>query len=287
MPSRDGAKPAVLRCGTMGEPEFGMGGLIQLAKKIAVPKFQWTLPLPRGDYKIIVVRQPAVKAAEMADAVRWSLGSVLEYPVQEASVDWMPIPTGNYAPERQEHLYAVVAQNEVIQQKVGVFQQAKVILNAVDVRESAQRNIATLLAKPGEALGMLSVSAQGVLITVTFEGSLYLDRFIEASLASAVAGDDESRTRLFERISLQVQRSLDFVSRTLPFMTIDRIVLGPLPAPIALREYLSQSITVPVETLDLANLFDLSLTPELTTEENQARYFVALGAALRGMETSQ
>ena len=130
---------------------------------------------------------------------------------------------------------------------------------------------------------MLAVNEQGVQITFTFEGELYLDRFIEAPLSTAVAGDDESRIRMFERITLEVQRSLDFLHRTLPFLQIGRIVMVPLPVPIALREHLAQNIAEPVEILDLATVFDFSLTPELAAEESQARYFVALGAALRGM----
>jgi MSHA biogenesis protein MshI len=287
MPGADGGKPQVVKCGTMSEPEFGAGGLAQLARSIAVPQFKWTLPLARGDYRMIVVPEPAVKQAEMADSVRWSLGTVLDYPVEEATLDWMSIPTLNHAPQRQQHLYAVVARSAVIRQRVEMFRQAKITLSAVDVRETAQRNIAALVEKPGEAIGMVSVNEQGVQITFTFEGELYLDRFIEVSLATAIAGDDDSRTRIYERITLQVQRSLDFVHRTLSFMQVGRIVMAPLPAPIALREHLAQNIAEPIEMLDLASVFDFSLTPQLAPEEAQARYFVALGAALRGTGAAQ
>ncbi len=283
MPGAVGGKPQVVKCGTVPAPELGAEVLSRLAKKIAVPQFQWTMALGRGDYKMMVLPEPAVKPAEMADSVRWSLGTTLDYPVEEASVDCMSIPTLKYLPQRPQHLYAIAARNEVIRQRAEPFRQAKMNLNAVDIRETAQRNIAALLEKPGEALGMVSVNPQGVEITFTFEGELYLDRFIEASLTTAVAGDDESRNKLFERITLQVQRSIDFLRRTLPFMRVGRIVLAPLPAPIALREHLAQNIAEPVEMVDLASVFDFSLTPELAAEETQARYFVALGAALRGM----
>ncbi len=283
MPAAQGGKPQVVKCAAAPEPQFDAEVLSRLARKIAVPRFQWTLPLGREDYKIMVLPEPAVKPAEMAGSVRWSLGTMLDYPVAEASVDWMSIPTLKYLPQRQKHLYAIVARNEVIRQRAEPFRQAKMNLDAVDVRETAQRNIAALLEKPGESLGMVSVNPQGVEITFTFEGELYLDRFIEAPLATAVAGGDESRNRMFERITLQVQRSIDFVHRTLPFMRVGRIAIAPLPAPIALREYLAQNIAEPVEMVDLASVFDFSLTPELAAEETQARYFVALGAALRGM----
>ena len=287
MPGAAGGKPQVVKCGALSEPVFGAAALARLARKIAVPHFQWTLPLERGDYKIVVLPEPAVRPAEMADSVRWSLGALLDYPVEEASVDWMLIPTLKQLPRRQQDIYAVATRHEVIRQRAGTFRQARIPLNAVDIRETAQRNIAALLEMPGEALGMLSVNTQGVQITFTFEGELYLNRFIEAPLATAVEGDAESRARMFERITLEVQRSLDFLHRTLSFMQIGRIVMAPSAVPIALREHLAQNIAEPVEMLDLASVFDFSLTPELAQEENQARYFVALGAALRGMAATQ
>jgi MSHA biogenesis protein MshI len=283
MPGAGGGKPQVVKCGALSEAQFGAGALAKLARKLAVPNFQWTLPLARGDYKVVVVPEPAVKPAEMADSVRWSMGALLDYPVEESVVDWMSIPTLKYLPQRPPQLYAVAARNTVIRERTETFRRAKMTLNAVDIRETAQRNIAALLETSGEAVGMLAVNEQGVQLTFTFEGELYLDRFIEAPLSTAVAGDDESRTRMFERITLEVQRSLDFLHRTLSFLPIGRIVMVPLPAPIALREHLAQNIAETVEILDLATVFDFSLTPELAAEESQARYFVALGAALRGM----
>jgi MSHA biogenesis protein MshI len=230
--------------------------------------------------------QPAVKPAEMAEGVRWSLGPTLDFPVAEANVDWMSIPTLKHQPQRQQHLYAIVAKREVIDQRAAEFREAKISLQAIDIRETAQRNIAALLEKPGEGLGMVAMTDQGVQLTFTFEGELYLDRFIEASLAAMIAGDDEGRQKMLERITLQVQRSIDFLNRTLSFLRIGRIVVAPLPAPIALHAHLAQNIAEPVEMLDLASVFDFSLTPELAAEENQARIFIALGSALRGMRAA-
>ena len=61
MPGADRGKPQVVKCGTLSEPAFGAAGLAQLARKIAVPQFQWTLPLARGDYKMLVLPEPSVK----------------------------------------------------------------------------------------------------------------------------------------------------------------------------------------------------------------------------------
>src|SRR5262245_3551616 len=125
----------------------------------------------------------------------------------------MLIPTQEYLPQRPQQLYAVAARKDVIQQRVGAFRQAKIALNAVDIRETAQRNISALLEKPGETLGLLAVDAQGMQITFTFNGELYLNRFIETPLNTMLASDGETRAKMFERIALEVQRSLDFLHR--------------------------------------------------------------------------
>ena len=57
-------------------------------------------------------------------------------------------------------------------------------------------------------------------------------------------------------------------------------MLGPSTVS-GLDEYLSSNLYTPVETLDLANVLDLSRTPELADLAQQQRLFLAIGAALR------
>ena len=282
-PDSGNGKPQVVKCAFVPEADIAVEALAQLARKIGVPGFAWTTPLRRSDYKLVVLSQPAVKPIEMAQSLRWSLGPQIDFPVDEATLDWMSIPTQKHMPQRPPHLYVIAAKSEVVTRRAGPFRQAKIALQAVDIRETAQRNISALRERAGEGLGMVSVSDQGVQITFTFEGELYLDRFIETSLAALIAADDETRIRAFERITLQVQRSIDLVTRTLPFISLGRIGMAPMPAPLALGAHLAQNVSASVETLDLASVFDFALTPELAEEENQARFFVALGSALRSM----
>ena len=284
-PNGDG-KPQVLKCGIAPQEELN-GALAALARKITVTGFPWTVPLRRGDYKIVVVPRPPVQHHEIAESVKWSLGSVIDFAVEEATVDWMSIPTQEHMPEKPQQLYAIVARSKVVEERLAPFQRAKVPVGAVDIRENAQRNIAALVEKDGEGLGMISISDVGVQITFTWKGELYLDRFIDETFESILNGDDETRMRIFDRITLQVQRSIDFMQRTMPFIPIGRIVIAPTPAPIAFADHLVTQITEPVEPLDLASVFDFSATPELMEEEAQARYFMALGAALRFRETAR
>ena len=49
----------------------------------------------------------------------------------------------------------------------------------------------------------------------------------------------------------------------------------------ALQEYLSANLYIPIETLNLETILDFSKVPELYKIEQQQRYFITLGAALR------
>ncbi len=282
-PATSGGKPQVVKCGSMPETEPSPNVLSRLSRKLSVAGLPWTLPLNRSDYSIMLIPEPSVLPFEMEQSVRWTLGTMIEYPAEEAHIAWMSIPTREHLPNRPSHIYVIAAKSETVLHRAAPFRRAKLPLQALDVRETAQRNIAALLEKPGEGLGLVVLGSQGVAITFTFEGELFLDRFIEEPLAAILASDDEGREKIFDRITLQLKRSIAFINRTLPFMTIGRIVLAPLPSPLALRDHLARNIAEPVEMLDLGTLFDLSLTPELLAEKNQAHYFSALGAALRGM----
>lgn len=280
---RASARPQVVKCARSTPGTAMAEALTELAHKVSVAGFQWTMALQRGDYQMLVIAEPSVLASEMERSLRWSLGAMIDFPVEEANVAWMKIPTTVQQPNHARHIYAIVSPKSVAKAQLALFQKAKLNLRAIDVRETAQRNIAALLEKKNEGLGLLCVGSSGVLIVFTFAGELYLDRFIEQPLDEMVAADDAGRKKIFDLIALQVSRSVDFVSRNFPFMPVQRIVLAPLPAPLELRDYLAQNLSLQVDLLDLAEVFDLSLTPELQVPENQSRYFVALGAALRGM----
>jgi len=280
--ARADVRPQVLRCARNANGAAGAEALAEFARKLAVLGFPWTLPLQRSDYKLFVIAEPPVLASEMERSLRWTLGSMIDYPVDEASVAWMRIPTAELQPSRAKHIYAIVSRKAAVEAYRAMFRKAKLNLIAVDVRETAQRNVAALLEKKGEGLGLVSLGPAGVSITFTFGGELYLDRFIEQSLDEIVAADEAGQARIFERIALQLSRSVDFISRSFPFMPVERIVLAPLPAPMKLLDYLVQNLSLKVELLDLASVFDLSLVPEMRAPENQSVYFFALGAALRG-----
>ena len=277
-----GGKPSVVGCGAVADASLDVQSLTQLAKTLSVADCQWMVALDRKAYNILVIEEPAVRQDEMAQSVRWAISTIIDYPVTDSSVAWMKIPTEKLLQNGPPHLYVVATQNEIVAAHREAFKQAKLPLRAIDVQETAHRNLAALVAKPGEGVVLLSIGKRGMQLTVTFQGELYLDRHVDEAIFGSAA-DESVLERARERVVLQVQRSLDFISRTLPFIDINRVVLAPMPGESNLRGQIAENLPVPVESLDLGKVFDFSRTPQLSSEENQANYLVALGAALRFM----
>lgn len=287
-PQTEGGRPCVVKCGFI-PGVVDSATIAKLAEKIAVPGCPWTLSLFRKTYNILVVPEPTVQADELEKSVRWSVGNMVDYPMEEACMASMHIPTAEQLPNRPSNLYVAVVKKEVIAGYNAIFQQAGFPLEAIDVRETALRNIAVLAGASEKGLGLLSIGKLGVQFIIAFKGALYLDRFVEESMFGNgnASHDPDAEARAYERIALQVHRSLDFIGRTLTFINIDRVLMAPMPGKLAQIDLISQQLPVPTESLDLATVFDFSKTPELAKEENQALYLSALGAALRFRNSSE
>ena len=282
-PGRAGDRAKVLRYAQSSAVAMGLQALQEVAGKVSGAK-RWTCPLARGDYQMLVLPEPPVLESEMESSLRWTLASMIEFPIDEAVVAWMRIPTAQFQPTREKQVYAIVSRKALADEQEALFLKAgKLPLKAIDIRETALRNIAALLEKKGEGIGLLAVDPNGISTTFTFHGELYLDRFISQPMEEIVSGDEQRQQKFFDRVAQQVYQSIELLTRSHPFISVDRIVVAPPPQPLGLAEYLGGKLPVKVESLNLSSVFDVSGAPELSKPEHQSRCLVALGAALRGM----
>lgn len=281
-PPKGSGKPRVLKA-VLAELAGGLPEAAQFtpfAQALEAGARQWTLLLPRDEYRISVMAEPVVPAAELAQSVRWQLAPALDFPAEDASVDFMKIPTRAWEPERVPELYVVAARGDAVRQRAALFDQARLSLGAIDIRETAQRNIAALVERDGELLVMIAFCADDVQISFSWHGELYMDRLIAESAARDTPPD--RRAAANERIASQVQRSIEAVRASFPFMQAARVLVAGAPEDFC--TLLASSIDEPVESLQPEQLFDLSHTPELREPQQFMQYFHALGAALRTWE---
>jgi hypothetical protein len=256
------------------------------ALRDAISQVDKSLPvlmtLSREHYRLRVLPEPAVPQREMLTSLRWSISTEADSSFEDMNIAWMRIPTDEQLPARPRQIYAITTPKAWLSTQLAAWRQAGVRPKVVDIRETALRNISGAIERPGEGMALLSVDDDGVSMVFTHQGSLYLDRFIELPIAELRVNDMVIRQRWYERIAVQLMRSIDVVARSYPFIPIARVVVGPAPESRGLVEFLSAQLPLPVETLDLTALADLSRVPELANSiELQARCLIPLGAALR------
>lgn len=259
--------------------------LEKLAKELRPDRCACTTLLALNEYRLLSVDALNVPPAELKTAIRWRLKDMLDFHIDDATIDVLDVPVDKNAPVRTRSMYAVAARNQIIEQRQTMFAGAKIPLSVIDIPEMAQRNIAALVEAEGRGLAFLSFGSDGGLLTITYSGELYLSRRIDVSLSQLLESDVEQKSAWFDRITLELQRSLDHFDRQYHFITLARLVLAPM-ADVAsgLQEYLAANLYVPVEQLDLDTVLDISKLPELKSLETQQRYFMTLGAALRNEE---
>jgi len=254
--------------------------LKQLRTTRKLNTYACTTLLAGNDYQLLQVDAPDVPAAERAEALRWRLKDMVDFPVDSASIGVVDIPVEGAA-ARQATVFATVAGAGAVGSLMAPFDAAKVPLKVIDIPELAQRNVAALFEEENRGLAFLSLDEQGGLLTITFRSELYAVRRVDVSARQLADADDERRGQLFERVMLELQRTLDNFDRQYSFITVSGLVVAACPAVAGLQPYLAENLYVPVRAMDLGDVCDLAAVPELKSPERQARWLPAIGAALR------
>lgn len=273
-------RPLVSFCAVQQAGTADGHALEKLGKEAHLSRYRCTFTLNSGEYQMLVVEAPNVPTAELKTAVRWRMKDMLDFSVDDATIDVLDIPADKNAPSRTRSLFAVAARNDIIRQRMAAFDGAKLPVSVIDVPELAQRNIAALLEEPGRGLAVLSFGEDGGLLTFTYGGELYSSRHIDIPLSQLNQPDSEQRQRYFDRITLELQRSMDSFERQFSFITISKLVLAPLPPAVNLEAYLATNLYLPVSSLNLDEVFDFSTVSGVGPVQRM-QCFLVLGAALR------
>ena len=244
-------------------------------------KYRTTTVLGNGQYHLAQFDAPTVPKEERNDALRWRFKDMVDFQVDNASIGVIDIPIEN-ASGRQAMVYAVAAGASAIASVMTSFHDGKASLDAIDIPELAQRNVAALFEQENRGLAFLCLDESGGLLTITYRGELYAVRRIEVTAPQLAEADDERRAAMLERVMLELQRTLDNFDRQYSFISVAALMVAACPAVAELQPYLAENLYVPVKSANLEQVLDLSATPELCIHpELQARYLQAIGAALR------
>jgi len=236
-----------------------------------------SLVLGVRDYRLRLIDAPQVAPEEIKAAVRWQIQDLLDFHPDDATLDVLAVPQPEHVTHARQ-LFVVAAKNAVIAEEMRIALAAGLNLTTIDIVETAQRNIAARLEKPGRALVVFALTAGGGLLTVTLDGELCMARHLDVGAGFLGSGRDEIAA---ERLTLEIQRTLDHFDRQFGGVPVDRLLLAPQGDLPGLRDGLARNLPLPIDVIDLAAVLDVAAHPEPVP----ADCFHAVGGALRAEET--
>ena len=273
--------PVLQLCESYSKKANDAETLKSLVRSLRPTRFRCSNMLEPADYQMQLVEAPGVAATEVKSAVRWGLKDLLDYAVDAATVDVAHVPKDQSGNARGQYVYAVSARNDRIAERMKLFHAAKFPLEAIDVPEMAQRNVAQLFEQQARGLALLAFDDLGGLLTFTAGGELYMARRTEITAAQLTEVKGEAREQTLDRLVLELQRSLDHFDRQFSYVGVSRMLVAPLAVDLGLERYLADNLGVPVETLDLSQVLELTGAPELRDPTRQGYRLHIIGAALR------
>ncbi len=279
-----GGRPEVTLCESFRKAGADADTYSRLRKSYSLDRYRATTSLRFGEYQFLQVEPPDVPPVEMKEAMRWRIKGMVDFPVDKATLDVLEVPIEGAEGARSRFVFVACAPNELLGDRIQSLQKARIDLEAIEVPETVQRNLSALYEPPGRGTAMLGFSAEGGLLTFTYRGELHAFRRLDVTLDQLINADPGERQALFDRIVLEMQRSLDTFEHQHHYVSLAQLMVMPLPEEVGLAAYLAQNLYVPVEAADLGKVMDLAKVPELRAPGRQAQCFHLLGAALRGFE---
>lgn len=256
--------------------------LQKLGSELHLERAQCAALLAPGEYQMVLVEAPNVPKPELKSAIRWRVKDMLDYHVDDATIDVLDVPPDPSGTSRSHMMYAVCAKNDVVERCIKAFHGARIPLSVIDIRETAQRNVAALFEEPGRGLAVVHFQDDSGLLTINFRTELYLARRLDLGSAQFADGNEAARKEAFERVALELQRTFDHFDRQFSYVPLARLLVAPLPQETGLVAYLAQNLTVPVQAMDLGSKLAFEAGPPAAAV--LARYFHHIGASLRHEE---
>jgi MSHA biogenesis protein MshI len=266
------------------EPWDDMARALRRARRAGFARHRSVAQLQRSQYQMLPMDAPDVPRPDWPSAVRWLLKDMVEFPVETAAVDVLAVPS-ELSGRRQPALIAVAAPADALRPLVDAGEEAGVHWQALDVPETALRNLSALYASSGRAHALLHLGETHGTLVVTGGGELLLSRQIDVTQAQVADPNEAMRQQAFDRAGLELQRTLDGFERGFTQTSLERLQVLPAPGAEDFASYVRELVYVPVLMADPAEVLDLAALPApLRDPQALAAYLVAIGAALRSGE---
>jgi MSHA biogenesis protein MshI len=228
------------------------------------------LVLEDDEYQLLTIDAPPVPEDEMAEAVKWKIKDLLQFPVNEAVID--VFLQENSQVEGKYIANVVVAHKALINKKKQQVESFGLQLGAIDIPELVYRNYIESSEHSEKNIALVLIKKNSGKLVVVKNGCVYFSRSFPVHYNGGLF-DDLPETE----IVLELQRSLDYYERQLKHaIPTDIIFIGENIVEDKITSIIKDSLNQNVLVESIAG-YDFSDEDSLSTSNVIASY----GAALR------
>lgn len=209
------------------------------------------LVLDTNDYKRVNIEAPAVPVNEIALAIRWKINEFLDFPIDDAVIDYYPVPAFN---GNNANLEVIACPSAIIKPLVEQCTQANLSLKVIDIQETTLRNLAVLLPNNQQGVAVLYLQKSFGMILIQKKGVIYVARKISigyeeldlenqfsTDILAGMAHDKfvlekqsflttDLAIRVHDNLALEIQRSLDYAANYYSMGSISELAIIPWAA---------------------------------------------------------
>lgn len=257
-----------------------VAALLEWQRKNKLTRSKSNLLLAPSDYQILQIDAPQVDAAELKAAARWQVKDLIDYPVEEAALDCMSVPSrpaDNAAPK----LLSVVSRKSVVGTWMSQWHAAGLSLTSIDIPEMALRNLA-VLASGANAAVFLHLGWETTKLIIVWQERLCTFRQFNIGAEQLVDLNDFERAELIARIALELQRTTDAFGRQFSSANLSCIYVSSVMDAVGISTSLNGQMDFAIEPFIVEDW--VTVKSPLSEEDLERRldYTLAIGAALRG-----
>lgn len=254
------------------EPNLLKFALENIVKKHALKGMTCSWVLHSSHYQLFLLDAPSVSEAEIPLALRWQIKELIDYPSENALIQYFPMPSTLAAKKK---IYVAIAKTMELQAVSNIINDVGFDLKYIDITELALRNINALYNDDLCYLGLLAFHHDFVELIITHEKNFILSRRLALpTVTDAGSLSPEWLSNLIAEIQhsfvyAQSQHRKELAKKLLVLTTVPNLAIE-----------LNQLLNIPTEQLAI----DKKINLEFVIPSNDywsPSNLIAIGGALR------
>lgn len=264
------------------KPDDQQNRLSELAVQHNLAEYDCHLVLTGDNYRRVNIEAPSVAEDEIIEAIRWKISDLIDFPVDQAVIDYYPAPMAVRA-NSGKMLEVIVSPLDIIKAQVEKCTKAGLQLKVIDIQETTLRNLAVQLPENERGIALLYLLELSGTLLIQKEATIYVFRKFEIGYKKMDLDEpyssDSPSANVHNNLALEIQRSLNYVESYYGIPPISTLAVIPLAENTHnLLDSLSRNLGIAAHMIDLSILIDCDI---LVDGRTQSLCAPAIGATLR------